>query len=63
MHKWQRTDNLVYRLRHAGWKRGKEVYENEYSITVNAAPGISLGDRYAMAQLVCDLLNEIHGTE
>jgi hypothetical protein len=63
MHKWRRDDNLVYRLRHVGWKRGKEVYENEYSITISAAHDIPLGDSYAMAQLVCDLLNEIHGTE
>lgn len=32
---WSRTANLVYSLKHAGWNKGKELFENDMTITVH----------------------------
>jgi hypothetical protein len=54
---WQRDGRLVYKLRHEGWRKGKEIFENEYSISFQGAKGVPIEEVEALAQLVCDFLN------
>jgi hypothetical protein len=33
--KWYIDGNLIYCLKHAGWKKGKEIFENDITFTIN----------------------------
>lgn len=31
---WKIEKNLIYSVRHSGWNKGKEVFENDITVTV-----------------------------
>lgn len=53
---WQVQGNLVFKLKHAGWRKGVELFENESTISVNTRADGALGK--VLAQSIAELLNK-----
>lgn len=60
--KWKIDDNCVYSSKHAGWKKGKELFENDISITVCGGAyqdDNKKEDIKKIVSYICDCLNKL----